>query len=779
MKKLLYAATALAIFAGCSKDLNEAPATVSGTKGNTIELNLAVAEDSRAIFDGDSHITWEEKDEVQAFLLESATSDKALAYAAFTFGGDNEKPIFSGKFSELDDNPDELENGVYVSGFYPASADDYKSNSLIGHRINLSTTQIPSQTSWDGKADVMLIEPTAINGTSEMYKLYGYYTYYRYTADTDIKFAHIFGFGCLTFGNIPEDVATAKVKKVVITATGENTDIAGVLLVDINKSVYDADFAISSHTPANAITLKYDATVELKDLKAYFVANPGTYDVKIDVITTGDKLSFERKGLKIERSKITSPILNFKDGDMQISQVVDLTGGKLWQHDTEIAYKATTQSNFLTLTQSEADWGTIEDMPVMAYSISCEGTTSASPSCYEFGTNSHIQRFSTSNLRFGKVILSSGSTYKGINNVMVKGGIAQGGTESCDISVFVVDKNGVEKQLGTSQLLTANYDQKDGFDYYFDSTEPIDEGSIKIVWNNDGNASTNSLPLFIRQLNINPAPAITFPEASVSIGGNGSTGSVEVNIVCATGEPTVTSDVDWLKVSYKDGIISYTAEANTGDDTRTGHIIVTATGNSTTSASIVVSQLSDKVVEFKLAIDLVPDESENANKLIAAIENAAELVRSEGGSVSAGTNLNVTTTLTATATDGSGITKDVELYFEKITYESIDRKQIRMSGGYSASNRGHICNTSSVGMFTSVTISNSSSSDGGYSNYNVVSFGTSLDDMYIATREKQNTSSPYIWISKTSEANNYGFFKMQQEYVNYIYSIELTFIAKK
>lgn len=36
MKKVLYAATALAIFAGCSKDLNEAPATVSGTKGNTI-----------------------------------------------------------------------------------------------------------------------------------------------------------------------------------------------------------------------------------------------------------------------------------------------------------------------------------------------------------------------------------------------------------------------------------------------------------------------------------------------------------------------------------------------------------------------------------------------------------------------------------------------------------------------------------------------------------------------------------------------------------------------
>lgn len=775
MKKLLYAATALAIFAGCSKDLNEAPATVSGTKGNTIELNLAVAEDSRAIFDGDSHIKWEKFDQIAVLLGETATAETSISGSTkLSFGGDNEKPVFSGSLTDLEK---EISDTYYIFGLYPASAQKSSTyaNNIKGRLINLSDNQIPTQTEWDGDADVMLIEPKEVTGTVSSYKEYdwdyGYVDYYKWTADAEIKFAHIFGFGCLTFASLPEEIANETVKRVVITAVGEKTDLAGAMLVDLNKNVFDNDFEVTASAPSNSITLASDNTIALKDYKAWFVANTGTYDIKVQVYTPGYTISFERKGLKIERSKITSPVINFKDSsDITESTSIDLTGGKLWQHDTDTSYKnnGNKDTDFFTSQHREANWGTLEGVPTMEYTIYGEsngsGSTvaSVSPSSYKLGERM-VQKLSLSNIMYGNVVIASSSTYKGINGIKVNSGIYSG-TDQCDVSAFIVEKNGNKISLGEAQRVIGDSDNKAGTDYYFAPAKPVQEGKLQVVFNN---GSVNSIYyMYIGQLTINPEPGIIFDEKSVSLSGKAETKTVGLKVICATEEAKVTSDAEWLHIdSYKDGIITYSADANESDDIRTGHIVVEATGNSTSKKELEVSQRSVNFTEFKLSFGQAD--------VVAAIEKAKEDAEAAGDKVVIGTAMSFTTTLKATATDGSELTKDVELSFTGVEYSSATKDHLVMMNS-----KGSIQNITPIAIVTGASLTANQSSSGSFYIY----WGTTKDSVdnkeKLADLNKTGGGYPqYVWTGTAPESEKYGFFRYISNYETRIYSFEITFLA--
>lgn len=774
MKKLLYAATALAIFAGCSKDLNEAPAAVSGTKGNTLELNLTVAEDSRAIFDGDSHIKWEKYDQLSVLLVDGATNETAINGAVkLDFGGDNEKPVFSGKLDEL---PDGLLDSYHIFGLYPASADadgsSYYKKNITGRSVKMIAEQVPTQTEWDGKADVMLIEPIEITLTDKerYFDRYNYDYYYRCNASAEIKFAHIFGFGCLTFASLPEEIANETVKKVVITAVGEKTDLAGTMLVDLNKNVFDNDFEVKASAPSNSITLASDNTIALKDYKAWFVANTGTYDVKVQVYTPGYTISFERKGLKIERSKITSPVINFKaSSDVTESTSIDLTGGKLWQHDTDTSYKnnGNKDTDFFTSQHREANWGTLEGVPTMEYTIygesngSSSTVASVSPSSTTFGKRT-VQRLSFSNIMYGNVVIASSSTYKGINGIKVNSGIYSG-TDECDISAFIVDNNGNKISLGDAQRVIGDSDNKAGTDYYFAPAEPVQEGKLQIVFNN---GSVNSIYyVYIGQLTINPEPGISFGEKSISLSGKAETKTVGLNVVCATEEAKVTSDAGWLHIdSYKDGIITYSVDANESNDIRTGHIIVEATGNSTSTKKLTISQRSINFTEFKLSFGQAD--------VLAAIEKAKEDAEAAGDKVVIGTAMNFNTTLKATAIDGSGATKDIELSFEGVEYSSTTKDYLVMLYG-----KGSIRNITPIAIVTGVSVTVNQSSAGDFYVY-LGATKESIDNKEkLADLNRGGSYPQYIWSGAVSESEKYGFFHYISKYTQNIYSFEITFLT--
>lgn len=598
MKKLLYAATALAIFAGCSKDLNEAPATVSGTKGNTLELNLTVAEDSRAIFDGDSHIKWEKGDKLGVIAtktVEDTKGENNFGYGVLTIADETaDKPIFTGTV-ELDSNTGE---SVYIAGLYPFSAIGSTSNRMLTDvEIKLATAQSPSQESWDGAADVMLMKQVQVTAKEyeSVYDSWEGYYYYKWTADAEITFAHIFGFGCIEFGTLPQDFANETVSKVTITATGDAKNIAGSFTVNLNQDVFSPEFTVTDSKTANSIALICDGTVALKDFKGWFVANPGLYDVTIDVATSGHKLSFERKGLKVERAKITKPVINYKDGDISESTDIDLTGGKTWKHDTVAAYAATGEYQFFSQNSSTADWGTGEGVKNMTYALAFSENPTNYGKYYNF-KNRAVQSLSNSSVsKTGNITITSISIYKGIEGIKVNAGNSYSwelGTKSSDISAAIIDNKGVEHPLGTAQKVT-NTGEVNGTDYYFEAgADTPSEGTVKITFDNFSDNSSSSSYLYLGQLSVNPEPGISFESDVLELGYAACSGTTNVSVVCAKENPTVTTDVDWLKATIDNGVISYTAEANTASEKRVGNIIVNAKGNGEASKSLPVYQYS-------------------------------------------------------------------------------------------------------------------------------------------------------------------------------------------
>ena len=764
MKKFLYAVAAVALFAGCAKDVNEA-AVVAPKEGNAI-LTLNVSNSSRAVFDGDSHITWEANDKIKALLAPDLEGTVAKSDPCdLTFGGDDTKPVFSGTIKGMENQLEKF----YVFGVYPSAADvtGTYATTLEKRVVSLANKQAPSQSAWDGKADVMLIEPQEVTGTEETYTDYNddwdKVTFYRLKTDAEIKFAHLFGFGCLSFNTLPADIADAKVGKCVITAVGDNKNLAGTFTVDLRKSVVADDFALTSKAGADAITIVCDNTIALKDFKAWFVANPGNYDIAIDLVAGSNKVHFERKGLVIKRAAIAKPVVNFKEGDTSLSSDIDLTGGKLWQHDTNDSYLANGTKFFLSSTQLAADWGTVEGVQTMEFGISYSKAASLSPKADKFN-NEYVQILNYSSYNSGNAVLTSTGKFKGINNIKVSCGITRE-SYNAEVSAFIIDAEGAEHQIGETKAFKGN--SAEVLDFYFEQTEAIPDGQLKVVWDN---ISSNYANMFVKTIAVNPAPSIKFDCDVLSIPGAGGSGTVNVAIACAKGEPVVKSDAEWLKISYADGVISYTADANDGDDTRKANIIVSAEGNSAASNTLVVSQISSKLAEFKFQITPADIKS--------AIDAAAAAYEAENGSAPLAENvLSFNATVTATATDGSGATKEIELYFNRLKYGSLANDVFKFNGNYPAANTGYAQNTSSVGVVTSV-FAGMTTQWSGYFDPCFSKDNTTYDDVD-AVRGDADANSIYTWTASVPAANEYAFFRIRQASERDYAFIGATFLAKK
>lgn len=761
MKKFLYAVAALALFAGCAKDVNEAT-VVAPKEGNAI-LELNVSNDSRAVFDGDKHITWEEKDKIKALVADDLTATTAKSDPSeLTFTGDDTKPTFKGDVKGFSAKPAQY----YVFGVYPSSADvtGTYATTLEKRVVSLAASQSPSQSAWDGKADVMMIEPQAITGEESEYKDYdddwNRVTFYKLTTDSEIKFAHLFGFGCISFASLPAEIADAAVSKFTISAIGDNKNLCGTFNVDLRTNVTADDFALTAKAAQNAIDIACDGTIALKDYKAWFVANPGTYDIAIDVNAGSNKIHFERKGLVIERAKIAKPVLNYKEADVIASANIDLTGGILWEHNTNVSYLANKEANFITSKQPKADWGTIESMKTMEFGISYSAASSVSASSRDNNSGFRVQSLCSSSLNNGTVAITSSFMFKGINNIMIYTGHTSA-SYSSNVEVFVIDKDGISHKVGVKQEVNGN-----GGNFYFNPTEALPEGKVQVVWSG---ASSNYANPFIGILDINPAPNIQFGAEAISVPGAGATGTVALTVDCATGEPVVKSDAEWLKVSYADGVITYTAEANDGDDARKANITVEATGNSTATNSIVVSQISSKYAEFSFKI--------TPADIKAAIEAAAAAYETENGSAPLAENvLSFNAKVTATATDGSGLTKEVELYFHRLKYGSLEKNVFMLNGNYPTANTGYIQNVASLDMVTTILVGQTTQWTGYLNTY----FGKDTDNLVSVEPVKNDAvDGIYPWTAKTSEANEYGFFRIAQASERDYAYIGATFITKK
>ena len=541
MKKSLYIAAALIATVGCSK--SELAPETTGTHDINVSVAVSAGADTKAVFDGDSHIKFEKGDAFYAAVAKTDAPEKAIKvarrkgdvagvyYSTFAISDfEAADPAFKGELWSIVDADFADEYNFY--GVFPTSAvlTAFSEEDLTDWTVKIPEEQTATQTSWYNKADIMLVKPIKISTSNNTHN--DEYGEYSTVNNEKVQFAHLFGFGKIKFAGVPDVYANQVVKSIKIEAVGENKALAGRFSVDITKDVYDAN--VKSTSPLSYINLPGDGVTTVADYTAWFVANTGSFDVRITVFTNKADLVFERKGLVITRSAIAAPTVNYKGSDIVTSHDVALAEGENWTNTL-------TYSKIISSSYKERAWG--DGDKKMNFSIAYPGSGNSNYGSSISTNNGYAQSLAYQNIQGGKVVLSSAADFSGMKGFKVNLGIY---TENAaaDFTVSVV-KDGKSYVCGKARI-TGDNKSAEGKDYYFSTTAESESGQLVITVDNFSN--TNCRP-YIGTISINPAPGIVLDETTIKVEKSAGTETVDCAIYAATGDPTVTVADDakeWL-----------------------------------------------------------------------------------------------------------------------------------------------------------------------------------------------------------------------------------------
>ena len=682
MKKLLYMTALLAVAAGCAK--TESAPEMSDVVNLSVRVNVSNGADTKAKFDGDSHIKFEKGDAFYAAIANESTPTTGVKvgtkstdyarqyYSIFKTIKDfqPDSPVFEGSFFSI--SKAAIADAYKFYGVFPKDAVASTGEDLTKWRVNLSGTQSASQTEWDSKSDVMIVKPTVISTDS---KTETKYNEYDFSSSNGVEFAHIFGFGKLSFSDMPEKYASLKVKSVTIEAVGEKKDICGQFFLDITADA--AKTELNALNPGASIVVTPTDEVTVKDNVVWFVANPGTYDVKITVATPTYDLVFERQGLVVSRSKITSPTVHFKEADTALSHDVILAEGESWVNT--LSY-----SNCLSSSKRSQKWGN-DPSKKMAFSLAYPGSGNDNYGSSAYADAGYAQLLAYQAIQGKKVILSSEAAFGGIKLVKANLGIyTNDATGTFTVSLEDGDKS---YKLGSVKI-TGNNDNCNGVNYYFANTTGVEYG--RFVLTVDSLSTENCRP-YIGELSFNSAPEVVFAESVVKVDKIAGSFEVACDVKGANADPEVTVSEDakeWLTASYADGKLTYTVKANEGAK-RTGTVTVKAKGiGGEASAELKVVQASVNSAEYKLSV--------SASEVYPYIQAKIKELEDGGQTVGTSASAELTIPFTAKGTTDPSKTTTVNLKFAKVMLKESTAEFVRIVST--------IAPTEPVGVVTEVTV---------------------------------------------------------------------------
>lgn len=683
MKKSLYIAAALIATVGCSK--SELAPETTGTRDINVSVAVSTGADTKAVFDGDSHIKFEKGDGFYAAVAKKDAPTKGIMvarqkgaeasiyYTSFSINNyESSAPEFAGSLYSIKDA--DFADEYYLYGVSPKSALNtaFSEEDLTAWTVKIPEEQTATQTSWFNNADVMVVKPVLISTSNKTHDdKYGEYT----TAQNEkVQFAHLFGFGKIKFAGVPEAYANQVVKSVKIEAVGENKALAGRYTVDITKDIEEVEAKPTSSTIAY-INLPGDGVTTVADYTAWFVANTGTFDVRITVFTGKADLVFERKGLVINRSAIASPTVNYKGSDIVTSHDVALAEGENWTNTM-------TYSKAITSSYKERAWG--DGDKKMNFSIAYPGSGNSNYGSSISTNNGYAQALAYQNIQGGKVVLSSAADFSGMKGFKVNLGIY---TEdaAADFTVSVV-RNGKSYDCGKVRI-TGNNKSAEGKDYYFTTTSESESGQLVITVDNFSN--TNCRP-YIGTLSINPAPGIVLDETTIKVAKDAGSTPYDCKIYAAQGDPTVTvadDAKDWLSASWANDRLTLTVTENTGKK-RTGVVTIKAKGLSETTQEVTVVQASATAVNYKLSV--------TAAEMYKVLSAEKARLEAEGKTVDNLDSYPVTAKFTAVGVDDPSKTTEVEIYGSKL--------YIGQATETSFKSKGSLKCTSAIGAITKVVV---------------------------------------------------------------------------
>lgn len=682
MKKLLYMTALLAVAAGCAK--TESAPEMSDVVNLSVRVNVSNGADTKAKFDGDSHIKFEKGDAFYAAIAKESTPTTGVKvgtkstdyarqyYSIFKTIKDfqPDSPVFEGSFFSI--SKAAIADAYKFYGVFPKDAVASTGEDLTKWRVNLSGTQSATQSEWDSKSDVMVVKPTVISTDS---KTETKYNEYDFSSSNGVEFAHIFGFGKLSFSDMPEKYASLKVKSVTIEAVGEKKDICGQFFLDITADA--AKTELNALNPGASIVVIPTDEVTVKDNVVWFVANPGTYDVKITVATPTYDLVFERQGLVVSRSKITSPTVHFKEADTALSHDVILAEGESWVNT--LSY-----SNCLSSSKRSQKWGN-DPSKKMAFSLAYPGSGNDNYGSSAYADAGYAQLLAYQAIQGKKVILSSEAAFGGIKLVKANLGIyTNDATGTFTVSLEDGDKS---YKLGSVKI-TGNNDNCNGVNYYFANTTGVEYG--RFVLTVDSLSTENCRP-YIGELSFNSAPEVVFAESVVKVDKIAGSFEVVCDVKGANADPEVTVSEDakgWLTASYADGKLTYTVKANEGAK-RAGTVTVKAKGiGGEASAELKVVQASVNSAEYKLSV--------SASEVYTYIQAKIKELEDGGQTVGANVSAELTIPFTAKGTTDPSKTTTVNLKFAKVLLKESTAEFVRITST--------IAPTESVGVVSEVTV---------------------------------------------------------------------------
>ena len=628
MKKIAYIAATLIAVVGCSKKeiVSETAGThdifvsVALADGTTSSVAPAVANATKATFDGDSHIKFNGKND--SFLAAIAKTDapqtaiKVLAptsrlgycssFSIVDDGNGFADPVFSGKISKIADADFAEEYVMY--GIYPSAASDtysFKAD-LTNFTVKLipdqgaakgndSEKDIATQTSWSSKADVMVLQPSVISTTGSAKDEDGNNEFT--SGSNKIKLAHLFGFGKMTFAGIPEKYKDLVVESVKIESTEEGKYLAGEYSLDLTKDIEEMALTEGRYyNMKNYITLTGDGKATISNYVAWFVANPGVYNVRVTVSAGSADFVFEREGLTVSRGKLTEPVVNYKEKtDACKDYDVVLKDNAMWN----VTF---TSDNVMNSSNSTRVWG--DNGVTMPFVLSYPGSTNSNYGDKPWGGKC-VQQLANMPINGGTIVLSSKAAFDGVKQVKINFGVGADKGEvdkTVDFTVSLVNETETYV-VGKETVKATERGEYDGETHFYNVPDGKTKGKLVITVDNITIKGNDCVP-YIGSLTINPAPEISLSANKLNLPKEETSGDIDCSIAAAEGTPVVTvSDdaKDWLTASYAEGKVSYTAKANAGTK-RAGTISVSATGLSTTVATIEVKQKGEIEVEYKLTV---------------------------------------------------------------------------------------------------------------------------------------------------------------------------------
>ena len=242
-------ATAAALFSSCKKEaFNEE------VKPGTVEMTIIAGADdaTRTVLGSDGAVTWATSRE-QLAVIEAAVSGTTTTTAKETseVGVTNDEgATMSFGVSMTAKTADSFE----YYALYPNSAYVEKPTDLAKVKVNLASTQAPTESSFGPSADVLVAKPeTGLRAQP---------------TELNLQFARVIAVGKMTI----KDLNTSEnVKKVTFTATGK--DVTGSSYIDFTTAA-GVEYGYLSYGVDNVVLDYSDKTIAANGMTAYFTCWP-------------------------------------------------------------------------------------------------------------------------------------------------------------------------------------------------------------------------------------------------------------------------------------------------------------------------------------------------------------------------------------------------------------------------------------------------------------------------------------------------------------------------